>query len=52
MSNRFPVVQRQISGTTITEAAPCRSIQGLEYFDIIEIDQSPVGRTQCSSPAT
>lgn len=33
--------------------APYRSIQGLEHFDkVIDIDQSPIGRTPRSNPAT
>jgi excinuclease ABC subunit A len=36
-----------------TEPAPCRSIEGLEYFDkVVDIDQSPIGRTPRSNPAT
>jgi len=35
------------------EAAPCREILGLEHFDkVINIDQSPIGRTPRSNPAT
>ena len=33
--------------------SPCKSINGLEHFDrIIDIDQSPIGRTPRSNPAT
>ena len=33
--------------------APCDGIEGLEYFDkIVDIDQSPIGRTPRSNPAT
>jgi excinuclease ABC subunit A len=33
--------------------APCRHIHGLEHFDkIVDIDQSPIGRTPRSNPAT
>ena len=33
--------------------APCEAITGLEHFDkVIDIDQSPIGRTPRSNPAT
>ncbi|HEY0210386.1 excinuclease ABC subunit UvrA [Acerihabitans sp.] len=49
----FPVAQRQLNGATTTEVAPYRDIQGLEHFDkVIDIDQSPIGRTPRSNPAT
>jgi excinuclease ABC subunit A len=36
-----------------TEPAPCRALQGLEHFDkVVDIDQSPIGRTPRSNPAT
>ncbi|NYT58377.1 excinuclease ABC subunit UvrA [Alcaligenaceae bacterium] len=36
-----------------TEPAPYDSIEGLEHFDkIINVDQSPIGRTPRSNPAT
>ena len=38
---------------TVLEAAPCERIDGLEQIDrIIDIDQSPIGRTPRSNPAT
>ncbi|TKI04381.1 excinuclease ABC subunit UvrA [Martelella alba] len=49
----FPVAQRQLNGAAGTDIAPYRDIQGLEYFDkVIDIDQSPIGRTPRSNPAT
>ncbi|ACS84535.1 excinuclease ABC subunit UvrA [Musicola paradisiaca] len=49
----FPIAQRQLNGGELNEPAPYREIQGLEYFDkVIDIDQSPIGRTPRSNPAT
>jgi excinuclease ABC subunit A len=45
-------VARSLHGTG-TEPAPHASIEGLEHFDkIICVDQSPIGRTPRSNPAT
>ncbi|MBX9446298.1 excinuclease ABC subunit UvrA [Dickeya chrysanthemi] len=49
----FPIAQRQLNGGELNEPAPYRDIQGLEQFDkVIDIDQSPIGRTPRSNPAT
>ncbi|ACR70673.1 excinuclease ABC subunit UvrA [Edwardsiella ictaluri] len=49
----FPIAQRQLNGATLGEPAPYHSIEGLEHFDkVIDIDQSPIGRTPRSNPAT
>ncbi|MGD9596912.1 MAG: excinuclease ABC subunit UvrA [Steroidobacteraceae bacterium] len=42
----------QLGGTMAT-GAPCERIEGLEHLDrVIDIDQSPIGRTPRSNPAT
>ncbi|OTA18971.1 DNA excision repair protein subunit A [Xenorhabdus beddingii] len=49
----FPIAQRQLNGATNINPAPYLDIQGLEHFDkVIDIDQSPIGRTPRSNPAT
>ncbi|MCV5958809.1 excinuclease ABC subunit UvrA, partial [Escherichia coli] len=40
-------------GATTAQPSPYKSIKGLEHFDkVIDIDQSPIGRTPRSNPAT
>lgn len=35
------------------DPAPCKAVLGLEHFDkVVDIDQSPIGRTPRSNPAT
>jgi excinuclease ABC subunit A len=49
----YCIAQRQLNGATSNEPAPYREIQGLEHCDkVIDIDQSPIGRTPRSNPAT
>jgi len=48
-----PVASQQLNGATSTKPAPHDRIEGLEYFDkVVIIDQSPIGRTPRSNPAT
>lgn len=48
------VAERELNGVTASDdPAPYDSVSGLEHFDkIICIDQSPIGRTPRSNPAT
>ncbi|MFA0054648.1 excinuclease ABC subunit UvrA [Vibrio echinoideorum] len=49
----FKVAHTQLNGATTAVAAPHKKIKGLEHFDkVIDIDQSPIGRTPRSNPAT
>ncbi|HAT1512330.1 TPA: excinuclease ABC subunit UvrA [Morganella morganii] len=49
----FPIAQTQLNGATTNTPAPYKSVDGLEHFDkVIDIDQSPIGRTPRSNPAT
>ncbi|MEJ8680057.1 excinuclease ABC subunit UvrA [Plesiomonas shigelloides] len=49
----FRIAHRELNGATAEEPAPYREIEGLEHFDkVIDIDQSPIGRTPRSNPAT
>lgn len=49
----FRIAHRELNGATAEEPAPYSEIQGLEHFDkVIDIDQSPIGRTPRSNPAT
>ncbi|QXC57253.1 excinuclease ABC subunit UvrA [Vibrio mimicus] len=49
----FKIAHTALNGATTTTPAPYRAIQGLEHFDkVIDIDQSPIGRTPRSNPAT
>lgn len=48
-----PVAARVLNGASQREAAPHDEIEGLEYLDkFVDIDQSPIGRTPRSNPAT
>lgn len=48
----YPAVAQHLYGSN-TEPAPHAEINGLEFFDkVINVDQSPIGRTPRSNPAT
>ncbi|HXY76176.1 MAG TPA: excinuclease ABC subunit UvrA, partial [Steroidobacteraceae bacterium] len=48
----FAHTTKRLNDTRI-DAAPCDGIEGLEQIDrVIDIDQSPIGRTPRSNPAT
>ena len=48
----YALAARSLYGASI-EAAPHDSVEGLEHFDkVINVDQSPIGRTPRSNPAT
>ena len=48
----YHAVAQHLYGSA-TEPAPYESIEGLEHFDkVINVDQSPIGRTPRSNPAT
>jgi len=49
----YPLAATALNNATTLEAAPYEKIEGLEHFDkVIDIDQSPIGRTPRSNPAT
>ncbi len=48
----YQIAAAQLNGAS-TEPAAYASIEGLEHFDkVVDIDQSPIGRTPRSNPAT
>ncbi|UCE77937.1 MAG: excinuclease ABC subunit UvrA, partial [Gammaproteobacteria bacterium] len=48
----YQIAAAELNGAA-TEPAAYESIEGLDYFDkVVDIDQSPIGRTPRSNPAT
>lgn len=48
----YRVVAQHLYGSS-TEPAPFDGIEGLEFFDkVVDVDQTPIGRTPRSNPAT
>jgi len=49
----FPLAATALNGASSLEAAPHASVDGLQHLDkVVDIDQSPIGRTPRSNPAT
>ncbi|NQZ80922.1 MAG: excinuclease ABC subunit UvrA [Colwellia sp.] len=49
----YKLAHIELNGATTQEPAPYKKITGLELLDkVIDIDQSPIGRTPRSNPAT
>lgn len=49
----YPVAARELNGAMIADPKTYKEITGLDNFDkVVDIDQSPIGRTPRSNPAT
>ncbi len=49
----YKIAHRELNKATTAEPAPYTQMQGLEHLDkVVDIDQSPIGRTPRSNPAT
>lgn len=49
----YPITATNLNGATTLNPAPFEDIEGLELLDkVVDIDQSPIGRTPRSNPAT
>lgn len=49
----YPIAARALNGATELQPAPYTAIHGIEHLDkVINIDQSPIGRTPRSNPVT
>lgn len=49
----LPITATALNGATTLEVAPYDSFDGLQHLDkVVDIDQSPIGRTPRSNPAT
>ena len=49
----YPLAATELNKATTLTPAPYKKIEGLNHFDkVIDIDQSPIGRTPRSNPAT
>ena len=49
----YPIAASKLNKATTLNPAPYEAIQGMEHLDkVVDIDQSPIGRTPRSNPAT
>lgn len=49
----YPLAATELNGATTLKAAPYDHVEGMSLFDkCVDIDQSPIGRTPRSNPAT
>lgn len=49
----YPISATALNKATTLKPQPCEGIQGLDLLDkVVDIDQSPIGRTPRSNPAT
>lgn len=49
----YKIAHRELNKATTSEPAAHKSMEGLEHLDkVVDIDQSPIGRTPRSNPAT
>ncbi|WP_445946906.1 excinuclease ABC subunit UvrA [Shewanella sp.] len=49
----FKIAHKMLNGATVDEPSPYDRIEGMEQCDkVVDIDQSPIGRTPRSNPAT
>lgn len=49
----YPLMATDLNDATTLTPAPYKDLKGVEFFDnVIDIDQSPIGRTPRSNPAT
>jgi len=49
----YPLTATALNGATTLNAAKYKALDGLEYLDkVVDINQSPIGRTPRSNPAT